>query len=190
MALTKGLAKYIAIMSLSYMGVLLFVGCVSIYVSQFPHLFDAMIISIGVMLFLKGKISDSCVGNRDKHKPNIVLGIILIALIIISNFGSINADKASGTYQGHSLLYLISNNSYQLFVEYISYSVIYVIAITIINLIKFRKRGCEVQTAPSSENVVEVANDNVENSEIKEPVNETPLAQTPPPINSANISEE
>ena len=186
----KPIAKYVAITTLIFMVLLTIIGPVYFYLLQEPNFISAMIPTLGVMLCIKGKIADYCFGNRDKHKPRYVLGIIIIAFIILGGAASNRADKALGVFEQHSLAYLLDRYSYSLTVGYVSLLIICPVLLTIINLIKFRKRKTEVQPVLSSDNVATVANDNVENIEIKEPVNETPLTQTPPPITPANISEE
>ena len=186
----KSIAKYVAITTLTFMVLLTIIGPVYFYLRQYPNFFSAMLPTLGVMLCIKGKIADYCFGNRDKHKPRYVLGIVIIAFIILGGAASNSADKVRGVFEQHSLAYLMDRYSYSLTVEYVSLLIICPVLLTIINLIKFRKRKTEVHSVLSSSNVATVANDNVENIEIKEPVNETTLAQTPPPINPANISED
>jgi hypothetical protein len=190
MAITKSVVKYIIITTLCFMVLLSLIGPLYFYITQDANFFSAMLPTLGIMLLLKGKIADYCLGNRDKHKPNYIIGCIIIGFEIIGNYSSIRVDSALGEFERHSLAELFNAHSYSLTVEYVSLLIICPVLLTIINLIKFRKRRTEVQSVLSSDNVATAANDKVENSQINEAISEAPLAQTPPPINPSNISEE
>ena len=72
MAITKSVVKYIIITTLCFMVLLSLIGPLYFYITQDANFFSAMLPTLGIMLLLKGKIADYCLGNRDKHKPNYI----------------------------------------------------------------------------------------------------------------------